>query len=184
MFVGAEGGFHPNQVAGTLLYALPLMIAIWISSVMMGVQTFQLRALTWIVWIATPVVSTVLLLTQSRSAILGLAISMLVMLLIIWRWGRWALMVGVGLVLLVLPFSYRNLLSVMDDSSAIDPFVKENRLTFPILLDVTGSIAEKYELRSLPSSFFIDRNGLIQEVVIGGPMAEALLRTRIESILE
>ena len=28
VFVGAEGGFHPNQVAGTLLYAFPLMLAI------------------------------------------------------------------------------------------------------------------------------------------------------------
>lgn len=45
-------------------------------------------------------------------------------------------------------------------------------------------MAEKYELRSLPSSFFIDRNGIIQEVVIGGPMSEALLRTRIESLLK
>jgi hypothetical protein len=45
-------------------------------------------------------------------------------------------------------------------------------------------VAKKYELRSLPSSFFIDQKGIIQEVVIGGPMSEALLRTRIESILK
>ena len=71
-----------------------------------------------------------------------------------------------------------------DDFSAIAPFVQENKLSFPILLDETGEVARKYELRSLPSSFFIDQNGVIQEVVIGGPMAEALLRTRIESLLQ
>ena len=85
---------------------------------------------------------------------------------------------GQGLVVLALNMTYQ------DNSSAIDPFVRENGLTFPILLDTTGSVAEKYELRSLPSSFFIGRNGIIQEVVIGGPMSEALLRTRIESTLE
>lgn len=75
-------------------------------------------------------------------------------------------------------------MSYQDDVQAIAPFVKEYSLSFPILLDGTGEVARKYELRSLPSSFFIDRQGLIQEVVIGGPMSEALLRTRIESILE
>ena len=75
-------------------------------------------------------------------------------------------------------------MTYQDDFSAIAPFVGQNDLTFPILLDETGDMARKYELRSLPSSFFIDRNGTIQEVVIGGPMSEALLRTRVESILE
>lgn len=75
-------------------------------------------------------------------------------------------------------------MTYQDDFSAISPFVQENGLTFPILIDQTGEVARKYELRSLPSSFFIDRDGIIQEVVIGGPMAEALLRTRIESLFE
>lgn len=75
-------------------------------------------------------------------------------------------------------------LTYQDDPSAIVPFTQEYGLTFPILLDETGVVAEKYELRSLPSSFFIDHNGIIQEVVIGGPMSEALLRTRIESLLQ
>lgn len=83
-----------------------------------------------------------------------------------------------GFVVLALNMTYQ------DNPSAILPFTQEHNLTFPILLEETGEVASKYELRSLPSSFFIDRNGLIQEVVIGGPMSEALLRTRIESILQ
>jgi hypothetical protein len=61
--------------------------------------------------------------------------------------------------------------------------VNEYSLTFPILLDESGSVGTSYQLRSLPSSFFIGRDGIIKEVVIGGPMAEALLRTRVEEIL-
>ena len=68
--------------------------------------------------------------------------------------------------------------------STIMPFVNEQGLTFPILLDETGEMANAYQLHSLPSSFFIDRDGIINEVVIGGPMSEALLRTRIEEILK
>ena len=75
-------------------------------------------------------------------------------------------------------------MTYQDDPFAIMPFVNEQELTFPILLDETGETANAYQLRSLPSSFFIDRNGIINEVVIGGPMAEALLRTRVEEILK
>jgi cytochrome c biogenesis protein CcmG/thiol:disulfide interchange protein DsbE len=83
-----------------------------------------------------------------------------------------------GFVVLGLNMTYQ------DNPAAVIPFVQKNQLTFPILIEGTGDVAKKYELRSLPSSFFIDRNGIIQEVVIGGPMSEALLRTRIESILK
>lgn len=71
-----------------------------------------------------------------------------------------------------------------DDPAAVAPFVQKYGLTFPVLLEPSGAAARLYELRSLPSSFFIDRQGVIREVVIGGPMAEALLRTRIEAILK
>ena len=83
-----------------------------------------------------------------------------------------------GLVVLAVNMTYQ------DAQSDIAPFVGEYELTFPILLDRSGSVGTAYQLRSLPSSFFVDRNGIINEVVIGGPMAEALLRTRVEEILK
>jgi cytochrome c biogenesis protein CcmG/thiol:disulfide interchange protein DsbE len=74
--------------------------------------------------------------------------------------------------------------TVQDDATAIAPFIAQYGLTFPILLDENGDVTRAYQLRSLPSSYFIGRDGVIHEVVIGGPMAEALLRTRIEDILK
>jgi cytochrome c biogenesis protein CcmG/thiol:disulfide interchange protein DsbE len=82
-----------------------------------------------------------------------------------------------GFVVLAVNMTYQ------DNASNVLPFTQDNNLTFPILLEQTGAVAKKYELRSLPTSFFIDKEGIIREVVIGGPMSEALLRTRIESIL-
>lgn len=63
-------------------------------------------------------------------------------------------------------------------------FAQEHQLTFPILLDLGGEVSQLYQLRALPSSFFIRPDGVIEEVVIGGPMAEALLRVRVEQLLE
>ncbi|HBX68760.1 MAG TPA: hypothetical protein DEH25_05100 [Chloroflexi bacterium] len=70
-----------------------------------------------------------------------------------------------------------------DNLADIQNFVDERGLTFPILLDNTGQVSAAYQVRSLPTSFFIDREGIIREVVIGSPMAEALLRTRAENLI-
>jgi len=85
---------------------------------------------------------------------------------------------GQGFTVLAIDMTYQ------DNPAAVAPFVQEYGLTFPALLEPSGATARLYELRSLPSSFFIDRQGVIREVVIGGPMAEALLRTRIEALLK
>jgi len=63
-------------------------------------------------------------------------------------------------------------------------FILKNDLTFPVLLDSNGQTTEDYQIRSLPTSFFIDRDGRITDVVIGGPLAEALLNIRINELLE
>ena len=63
-------------------------------------------------------------------------------------------------------------------------FGQEYGLTFPILFDLDGSVSRQYLLRALPTSFFVDPQGIIREVVVGGPMSEALLRIRVEQLLE
>lgn len=83
-----------------------------------------------------------------------------------------------GFVVLAVNMTYQ------DDLRAIPPFALEYNLTFPILLDEKAFVGSAYQLRSLPSSYFINRIGIINEVIIGGPMAEALLRMRIEKILK
>jgi cytochrome c biogenesis protein CcmG, thiol:disulfide interchange protein DsbE len=73
--------------------------------------------------------------------------------------------------------------TVQDDLPAVAPFITEYGLTFPILLDDTGKVSSMYQLRSLPSSYFIDREGVIRYVV-SGPMSEALLYARIGELLK
>jgi peroxiredoxin len=70
-----------------------------------------------------------------------------------------------------------------DSIPAAVAFAEEYGLEFPILLDLDGVVSRDYLLRALPSSFFVNRDGVIEEVVIGGPMAEALLRIRVEQLI-
>lgn len=75
-------------------------------------------------------------------------------------------------------------LTKQDRLATVITFVEELGLTFPILLDQEGKTTDDYQLRGLPSSFFIDREGVIQSVVIGGPMPEEVLRMRVERLME
>jgi len=71
-----------------------------------------------------------------------------------------------------------------DSEAAAAAFVQEFGLTFPIPLDRTGSVSAAYNLRGLPSTYFIDSRGVIRSVVIGGPMSEALIQSKVENLLK
>lgn len=68
-------------------------------------------------------------------------------------------------------------------AKAID-FVALNGLTFPILFDHENSVNAVYRVRSLPTTFFVDADGRIDDIVVGGPMSEALLQTRIDQLYQ
>lgn len=70
-----------------------------------------------------------------------------------------------------------------DSVAAVEGFVDEFGLTFPILMDVEGIVSRLYQLQALPSTFFVDRQGVIQQVVIGGPMSEVTIETSIQTLL-
>jgi cytochrome c biogenesis protein CcmG/thiol:disulfide interchange protein DsbE len=74
--------------------------------------------------------------------------------------------------------------TAQDDRQQAQAFAAEQGLTFPILFDPDGAATRRYAVRALPTTFFIDAQGIIQEVITGGPMAEALLRIRVEQLIE
>ena len=75
--------------------------------------------------------------------------------------------------------------STFQDSQAdAQEFAQNLGLTFPILLDRDGAVSKRYLLRALPSTFFIDRKGIIRSVVFGGPVTEAVVQTKIEALLQ
>lgn len=60
------------------------------------------------------------------------------------------------------------------------PFVKEYKLTFPVGLDPKMSVAERYGVRGLPTSFLVDQQGALVALALGprewnGKSAHALI---------
>lgn len=75
-------------------------------------------------------------------------------------------------------------LTNQDSISEVDSFVQEFGLTYPILLDRDGRVGYLYQVKGLPTTFFINREGVIRTVLVGGPMSETFIRSKIEALLK
>ena len=71
-----------------------------------------------------------------------------------------------------------------DSLASAQEFVHQLELSFPVPLDREGAVSRLYQLRAMPTTFFIDRQGVIDQIIIGGPMSEATLRAAVESLLD
>ncbi len=74
-------------------------------------------------------------------------------------------------------------LTNQDLLSDVTIFVEEFDLTYPILLDRDGQVGLLYQINGIPTTFFIDRDGIIRTAVAGGPMSETFIRSKIEALL-
>ena len=57
--------------------------------------------------------------------------------------------------------------SVDADPKKVVPFVTEHKLTFPVAFDTKMSVAEKYGVRALPSSFILAKDGMLAALALG-----------------
>lgn len=69
-----------------------------------------------------------------------------------------------------------NLTQIDNGYEEIEAFVEEYGLTFPIPLDKNGMLATHYQAFTIPTSYFIDREGVISRKVVG-PMDEDMMDT-------
>jgi putative inorganic carbon (hco3(-)) transporter len=90
---GAEAGFQPNEVAGALLWVLPLLIVIEIALII-GLYKRTKKHIWWIaagiflIGIITLLMFGVLLLTQSRGSLLALALGLFFLPSIFLKWRK------------------------------------------------------------------------------------------------
>ena len=72
---------------------------------------------------------------------------------------------------------------VGEGDAQVAPFADERGLTFPILMDGDGAVSRRYQVRAMPSTFFIDQAGIIREVTLGGPMTEGFIESQVAGLL-
>lgn len=74
--------------------------------------------------------------------------------------------------------------NLQESPERVAAFTQELGLTLPVLLDRDGLAFSKYQVQLYPTTFFVGRDGVIQDVVFGGPMAETLIASKAAQLLE
>jgi cytochrome c biogenesis protein CcmG, thiol:disulfide interchange protein DsbE len=69
----------------------------------------------------------------------------------------------------------------VEPAGTVQAFANEVGLTYPIPLDSSGVASRLYGVRSLPTTFFIDRDGMIRQIQVGG-LTEATLADMLRSV--
>jgi thiol-disulfide isomerase/thioredoxin len=71
--------------------------------------------------------------------------------------------------------------NIGESQNTVKSFMDKNKYNFSVLLDTDNSIAAKYNIQSIPTSFFIDKDGVIVSRHIGS-MNKTQMETYIKNI--
>jgi peroxiredoxin len=72
--------------------------------------------------------------------------------------------------------------NVQESESVISPFADDFGVDFPVALDRSGEVAEEYRIIGLPTTYFIDREGVVRDV-FEGPFSEQLQDTPVQGAI-
>lgn len=62
----------------------------------------------------------------------------------------------------------------IDTSYDVAGFVDDMKINFPVLLDKDGKVMKMYRILTIPTTYFIDKNGVIQNKIIGAMTVEKM----------
>jgi len=72
--------------------------------------------------------------------------------------------------------------NISESPITIEPFLKQYGISFPILLDRKSEVTKLYRIGPIPTTFFIDADGEVQEIFIG-QMNESMIADKVAKIL-
>lgn len=75
-------------------------------------------------------------------------------------------------------------INVKQSKEKVETFVAELNLSFPIILDKDARIAKLCGVRAIPTTFIVDRNGIVREIIVGEVFKEkSILRKMLAPYL-
>ncbi len=67
-------------------------------------------------------------------------------------------------------------INVYDDPDMVRRYVERRDLSFPVLLDTEGKVAERYQVYAIPIGYLLDGDGRIRKRFVGGIPEEEVSR--------
>ena len=76
-------------------------------------------------------------------------------------------------------------IAVREGKERVKKYIKKQKMTFPVLLDVHGDVEKKYGVRAHPEHFLLNRDGMLIGKTLGPRnWASAKNRNLIQVLLE
>ncbi|TET67520.1 MAG: redoxin domain-containing protein [Dehalococcoidia bacterium] len=74
-------------------------------------------------------------------------------------------------------------LNIGESSSKVEEFMQNHNLSFIVLLDTKQDIAQRYNITGIPTTFFIDKDGIIQDKIIGAFQNKTQIENRLSKVI-
>ncbi len=74
-------------------------------------------------------------------------------------------------------------INIGETPSEVKKIMGKYELSLPVLLDTKRLVAQQYDVWSIPTTFFIDKNGIIQAKIIGAFQSKAAIETKLGEII-
>lgn len=71
--------------------------------------------------------------------------------------------------------------NLQEDPNTVRQFARNNGMDFPVLTDLGGDAAALYQVYAIPTTFILDRDGVIRQILPGGKVTLAVLKARVDS---
>jgi len=73
-------------------------------------------------------------------------------------------------------------LNIGETDVSVKAFRERYDLHFPIVMDQNKEITQLYGIGPIPTTYFIDQQGIVKKIVIGGPMSEQTITDNVKLI--
>jgi thiol-disulfide isomerase/thioredoxin len=70
-----------------------------------------------------------------------------------------------------------------EDAPAVQAYATPLKLSLPLLLDLNGSASDLYQVRALPTTYFVDRHGVIRDIAYGALTTPQVIEDRLQPLL-
>ena len=74
-------------------------------------------------------------------------------------------------------------INIGESSAQVEAFMQSHDLSLPVLLDTNQDTAQGYNIQYIPSSFFIDKDGIIQEKIVGAFTSKIAIEEKLSKII-
>lgn len=83
---------------------------------------------------------------------------------------------GKGLVILAV--------NIGETAATAGQYMRDNGFTFPVLLDTSQDVALNYNIRSIPTTYFLDEEGIIKDMKVGAFINKAAVESKLDKIIK